>query len=371
MKRTAWLVSMGLVATLAGCGGGGGGTSSAPAVRSASMSVFVTDGFREDFSQVFITLFKVELSDGTQFRTVFEETKGKVINASALASVAQLLSRISVPEGSYTQARITLGDHITLVSAAGGGSTTAPIDDSVGVHSGGKVAMTIDTTTQVTAGGASKLVVDFDLAGFELVSGRVRPHVRGADDAQFQRDDKEAELRGTVANLSAQGFDLTLAGGQTTTVRVPASASIFSGKSGNAAVLANGQAVEVKGSVDPATLIVTADRIKVEEAGSDDHGGQTGGAGSQAEGTVASVDTAATSFVLTIKEVGGFQPTGGVITVVTTAATVFERHGHGHGHDDSSGDVGLSAVVAGAKVEVLGTFDSAAQTLTAQRVEVR
>ncbi|MCW3052953.1 MAG: hypothetical protein JWN14_2123 [Chthonomonadales bacterium] len=193
MKRAAWFVAMGLVATLAGCGGGG--SSSTPAVRSASVSVYVTDGFREDFSQVFLTLFKVELSDGTQFRTVFEDTGGKVINASALNSVAQLLARVSVPEGNYTQARITLGDHITLVSAAGGASTTAPIDDSVGVHSGGKVALSIATTTQVTAGGASKILIDFDLPGFELVSGKVRPHVRGGDDAQFQGSAKLADLK--------------------------------------------------------------------------------------------------------------------------------------------------------------------------------
>lgn len=368
--RAAWFIAMGLTATLAGCGGGGGGSSSAPAVRSASVGVYVTDGFREDFSQVFITLFKVELSDGTQFRTVFEDTGGKVINASALANVSQLLSRLSVPEGSYTQARITLGDHITLVSAPGGAGTTAPIDDSVGVHSNGQVALTIATTTQVTAGGASKLVIDFDLPGFELVSGKVRPHVRGGDDSQFQRSEKEAELKGTVSQLTAQGFDLLLTGGQTTSVRLSTSTSIFSSKAGAATALANGQRVEVKGSVDAATLIVTADSIKVEEAGQDDHGGQHTGAGAQAEGTVAGVNADTKSFTLTLKEVDGFQPTGGVVTVVTTAATVFERHGQGHGHDDSGG-IGLSAVSVGAKVEAFGTFDSATQTLTAQRVEVR
>ena len=368
MKKATWLVSMGLVATLAGCGGGGG-NSNAPAVRSASVGVYVTDGFREDFSQVFITLVKVELSDGRQFRTVFEDTAGKVINASALANVAQLLARVSVPEGNYTQARITLGDHITLVSAAGGASTTAPIDDSVGVHSGSQVALTIPTATQVTAGGASKLLIDFDLPGFELVSGRVKPHVRGGDDAQFQHASKEAELKGTVANLTAQGFDLVLPGGQKTAVQIAASTSIFTGKTGATVNLTNGQTVEVKGSVDPTTLIVTADRIKVEEAGGDDHGGEHTAAGTQAEGTVAGIDATAKSFALTLREVEGFQPTGGAVTVVTTTATVFERHGHSH--DDSSGSADFSIVTAGAQAEAFGTFDSTTQTLNAQRVEVR
>ncbi len=366
MNRTARFALVGLVVTLAGCGGGGGSSSPNPnpAVRSASVGVFVTDDFNEDFSQVFITLFKIEISDGTQFRTVFEDTAGKVINASALANVAQLLASASVPEGSYTQARITLGDHITLVPAAGGSGTTAPIDDSVGVHSGSQVAMTFNTTTQVAAGGASHLVVDFDLAAFELVSGRVRPHLHGADESHFQHEGKEAEMKGTVAHLSAQGFDLTGTGGQTTSVLVLPSTSIFSDKKGTTVALANGQAVEVKGSVDAVTQVVTADRIKVEEAGHDNHGDQP--AVATAEGTVGSVDTGAKSFTLTLKELNGFHPTGGVITVVTTAATVFERHGHGH--DDAGG---LSAVTAGAKVETVGTFDPATQTLTAQRVEVR
>ncbi len=368
MKRTAWFASIGLAVSLAGCGGGGATTSSSTPTRSASLGVYVTDGFREDFSQVFITLFKVEVSDGTQFRTVFEQASGKVINASALANVSQLLSRISVPEGNYTQARITLGDHITLVSAAGGASTTAPIDDSVGVHTGSQVALTINTTTQVTAGGASKIVVDFDLPGFELVSGRVRPHVRGADDTQFQHSEKEAELKGTVSSRTAQGFDLMLIGGQTTAVLTTASTSIFSSKTGAAATLANGQTIEVKGSVDSATLIVTADRIQVEEAGSEDHSGQQTRMGAQAEGTVVSINADAKSFLLTLKGAGGFQPTGGTVTIVTTSTTAFERHGHGH---DDPGSAGFGAVTAGAKVEAFGSFDSATQTLTAQRVEVR
>ena len=368
--RAIWFAAMGLAATLTGCGGGGGGSSAAPAVRSASMAVYVTDGFREDFSQVFITLFKVELSDGTQFRTVFEDTTGKVINASALANVSQLLARISVPEGNYTQARITMGDHITLVSTAGGAGTTAPIDDSVGVHSNGQVALTIATTTQVTPGGASKLIVDFDLPGFELAGGKVRPHVRGGDDSQFQRSEKKAELKGQVANLTPQGFDLRLTGGQTTSVRISASTSIFSSKAGTAATPTNGQTVEVKGSVDAATLIVTADNVKVEDAGTDDHGGQTTGSGVQAEGAVTSVNADKKSFTVTLKEVDGFQPTGGVVTVVTTTATVFERHGQGHGHDDG-GSASPSAITVGAQVEAFGTFDSATQTLTAKRVEVR
>ncbi|MCW3052954.1 MAG: hypothetical protein JWN14_2124 [Chthonomonadales bacterium] len=169
--------------------------------------------------------------------------------------------------------------------------------------------------------------------------------------------------------MTSKGFNLVLAGGQTTAVQIQTTTSIFGSKAGATATLANGQTVEVKGRVDPATLVVTADRIKVEDAGQDDNGGQTTGAGAQVEGTVAGVDAGAKSFTVTLREAEGFQPTGGAVTVVTTATTVFERHGHGH--DDGGGTVDLSAVTAGAKVEAFGTFDSATQTLTAQRVEVR
>jgi hypothetical protein len=359
----------GLLAVVAGCGGGG--SSQPTTTRSAPLGIYVTDSFRDDYSQVFVTLRKIEVSDGKQFRTVFEDAGGKSINASALANASTLVSRASVPEGHYTQVRVTLDDHINLVPAGGGAAINAPIDDSVGSHVGSQFTLIVDAPATVTTGTASKLILDIDLAAFELVGGRVHPHLRGGDDSKFQRDEKGAEVRGTVSNLTAQGFDLVLTGGSTVPVQITSATSVFSGKQGSAVALANGQQVEVKGSADPTTNTVTADRIKVEDgtaqSGSDNSGGngeQQTGDNAQSEGIVASANSGAASFTLTLQEVEHLQPTAGTITVLTNASTVFHRH-------KQDAPASFADITSGVQVESFGVFDAATQTLTAQRVEIR
>ena len=59
--------------------------------------------------------------------TVFEDTTGRTLDLASLASTAELLASVTVPTGTYTQARITFGDHITLVSNSGT-STSVAVD---------------------------------------------------------------------------------------------------------------------------------------------------------------------------------------------------------------------------------------------------
>lgn len=364
IKTKTWLLtgSLSLLVALTGCGGGGGGSTS---TNNASLGIYVTDSFRDDFQQVYITLYKIEVGDGAQFRTVFDDAAGKVVNASALANSALLLSSANVPEGTYTRVRVTFEDKLTLVSNGGTGTVT-PVDDSIGAHANGKVTLVYNTSAPAVRGSHSHLVIDIDLDAFELVSGRVRPHLRGADDNSFRLKAREAELRGVLSNLTAQGFDLTLPTGQVLSIRLSNTTSVFSGKQGSTASLANGLMVEVKGTQDATTDAILADRVKIEDA--NDDGGHHGGGqigGVEAEGSVASVDTTAQSFVVTLREAEGFQPTGGTVTVKVTTSTFFEIHG-------SKGQpASLANVTAGSRVEATGTFDATTQTLTAQRVEIR
>src|ERR1051326_7656700 len=110
---------------VAGCGGGGGistlsDSSQTTGGSRAALDVYVTDGFSDAYKQVLATLYKIELTtDGTTYQTVFSDTAGRTLDLASLASTAELLASVTVPTGTYTQARITFGDHLTLVSKSG------------------------------------------------------------------------------------------------------------------------------------------------------------------------------------------------------------------------------------------------------------
>lgn len=356
-----WAVCVALAAVLtaAGCGGGGGGTAGGR----GTLRVFVTDGFREDFSQVWVTLHKIEVGDDRGFHTVFDDSTGKTINVAALSSSSQMVGSAGVPAGTFTQARVTIEDHMKLVHSGGGGTDDTQVDDSTTPTAGGLSAVTLPISQSVGSGQSGSLVIDFDLANFEIRGGKVRPHLRHADDGQFQLRDKRAELTGTVSNFVAgTGFDLTLANSSSVHVILTANTAIFTRSNGAAGALSSGIPVEVKGAFDTSTQTVTADSVKIEDhINGDDHGQHVEGA--NAEGTVASVDATAKSFVLTLEEAEHFTPPAGTITVVTTSSTIFARR---HG-----GAATFADVVGGVKLEATGTFDAAANTLTAVRVELR
>ena len=70
-----------VLASLAGCGGGGTGSAVSALGGRASLDVFVTDGFSDQYKQVLATLFKIELTtDGTTYQTVFEDTAGRTLD---------------------------------------------------------------------------------------------------------------------------------------------------------------------------------------------------------------------------------------------------------------------------------------------------
>ena len=361
--------------TLSGCGGGVGGNSSsslggsatsgtAPGTGSggtstpnaqAALNVFVTDAFSDHYKQVLVTLYKIELTtDGTNYQTVFSDTGGQTINLSSLASTKELLASLNVPAGTYTQARVTFGDHFTLVGGDGT-STSVAVDPKVGTQANGQVALTVATPTKAQAGQTSALVVDFKLAGFQLVGGVLRPTVGAGPGGGpgGPGGNCSAHLDGTVANLVAgTSFDLSGHDGNTLHVLLTSTTTVVSGQTGSAVTLANGQSVRVEGAFDPKSQTVTATSVVLDD-----------GAPAQrqrAEGTVASLNGTAGSFVLTVQRADGFQPTGGTITVQTSSATLFGKSKHQPGT--------LADVAAGASVDAQGTFDARTQTLTARAV---
>lgn len=357
LKRlSAVLLAVMALAFMAGCGSGGSGTSLIPVTKSAPINVFVTDGFSDQYKQVLATIFKIELTtDGTTFSTVFADTAGRTLDLASLAATTELLASVTAPVGTYTQARITFGDHITLVDKSGI-STSVAVDSSVGTAANGQVAITVSTPARVLENQANAVTVDFKLAEFQLIGGKIHPSISCDEGIKDHPGGKHtAHIDGTVSNLNGTtSFTLTGEHSRTTTINLTATTAITSGQTGAVVTLANGQNVIVVGAFDTATSSITATSVTVNDFTTADH--------TEANGTVASVDAAAKTFVLTVQRAEHIMPTGGTIIVATDTNTRFNKGGH------SSGT--LADIVAGAEVEVEGTFNTTTQTLTAKSVSL-
>jgi hypothetical protein len=340
---------------MVGCGGGSGGSGSNVASSSgrAALDVYVTDSFSDQYKQVLVTLYKIELTtDGTNYQTVFTDTAGRTLDLTSLASTAELLASVDVPTGSYTQARITFGDHITLVSNSGVSTSTA-VDTSIGTDTNGQIAVTVATPARVESSQTNAVYVDFRLAEFQLVGTVLKPSIACGDGSGQQGKQHTVHLEGTVSGLNGTtGFTLQGPNGRTISVVLTGTTTIISGQTGSAITLANGLDVIVEGTYDPATSTITATAVTLNDYTTINH--------ALVRGTVASVDTAAKSFVLTVQSAEGIRPTGGTITVLTDANTFFVK---GLRQRDS-----LADVAAGGTVDVGGSFDTTSQTLTAKFV---
>ena len=350
------LVTALALAAVAGCGSGGGGTAGSAGTSRAPLDVYVTDGFSDQYKQVLATLYKVELTtDGTAYQSVFEDAAGRTLDLSSLANTTELLASITIPEGTYTNARITFGDHVTLVTPAGVSTSTA-VDSSVGTASNGQVAITVSTPVRVQANQANAVTVDFKLAEFQLVGGSLRPSIScGSGHGPHPGGPHTGHLRGAVASFDgASSFVLQGEHGRTTAVALTSATTITSGQTGNAVTLANGQNVIVEGTYDTATSTLTATSVTLNDYATVNH--------ARARGTVASVDTATGTFVLTVQRADGITPTGGTIVVATSGSTRIMKDRHQQG--------ALTDLTVGAQVEVDGTFDTTSQTLTARGIGI-
>lgn len=342
---------------LAGCGGAtgsGAGSSLTNTTGRAALDVYVTDAFSDQYKQVLATLYKIELTaDGTNYITVFSSNTGQTLDLASLASTSALLASVTVPTGTYTQARITFGDHFTLVSNSGT-STSVAVASTIGTQANGQVAIVVNTPTKVQANQTNTVFIDFKLAEFQITGNTLAPSIGcGAGTPGQMGRQRMGHLTGTVANLNGTtSFTLQETNGRTVTVALTSTTTITSGQTGTTTPLANGQSVIVEGSYDPTTSTVTATSVTLNDYTTINH--------AEARGTVASVDATGLTFVLTVQRAEGISPTGGTITVVTNANTQFGKGRYQQG--------AFTDVAVGSTVAVNGVFNTTTQTLTANFV---
>jgi hypothetical protein len=398
------LCALGAVAALAGCGSGGGGGSTSgggttPLVK--GVGLYATDAFNDDYSQVWITLYKIELStDGTTFTTVYDQPAGVSIDAASLASKATLLATVNIPAGDYTTVRVTTGDHITLVPVGGGASVSAPVDPTKATVSGGQAVVTVSIPKHIASAASNNIVIDFNLAAFKLVGGKVQCSIGDGDTATFPTKAHEAEVRGTISNLVAgTGFTLTLDNGNTVNVTLTSATIILSpvvsATATTAPTLANGQKVVVIGSVDTTTHVIAADRIRIVPAqdGGDGSGSTGGGSGTPPPppsdfghgddgtpgspppppggtttvhtaaviGKVTAVDTTALTITVKVTDAEGFQPQATTATIQTSSKTRFVKE---------KTVITLSDVTVGSNVIAVGTVDATTGQFNAAEVHL-
>ncbi|MBI5706432.1 MAG: DUF4382 domain-containing protein [Armatimonadetes bacterium] len=349
-------------ALIAGCGGGGIGGG-------GTVGVFIGDDFGGDYNQVWMTLYRVEASaDGTDYQTVFDSTSGTPMNLCTLSNTAQFMGAMSMASGQYTKARVTIGDQFHLVTKVGNVPSDVPVDPTGGTAFGGKFTFTMNMPLSVGMGQMANMAIDFDLAGFQMMGGKVRMSVLPMDSGRFGMMQRRGDLEGTVANLvPGVSFDLTMGGGMMmgpmrgVRVLLDASTEIF-GENGAGATLANGQRVEVQGAMDPAAMTLTANIVRIETA----QGGQYDHAGAQ--GSVDAIDAGALRFTMTPAWTEHFQPGGTSLTVQTDANTVFRTGGMGGGM--MGGNAAFADLAQGAFVMVSGVYDPGTGVLTARRVMI-
>jgi hypothetical protein len=365
MNKLSRLLIPALAITLVGCGSGGGGSSSG---GNAQVGVFVTDSFREDYSHVWTTIYKIELVNGlSQSTTVFDDSAGRTIDVKTLRdSTGQrfsFLSNTTIPAGTYTGARVTVAPSLTLIGAASTMGTSLPLADSVPRDNLGHAQISLTFPTAKVINGANDVVIDFDLANFSIALGKIVPSLKDGQSGGLNDPARheEGEYEGTVSALSgtSPNFTFTLTrGNQTTTVATDSSTVVFNAGASPNPTLANGKRVHIRGKFNATNDRLLAASIKIQANGDVDR--------PEAKGTPSAIDATNGTFKVTLTRASDFMPSQTTINVTTNVNTVFRGV---TGVILSSTDF-FTRLANSTTVEVEGSYNVTTNTITATLVKL-
>jgi hypothetical protein len=294
MKVSLWTPALAVasvltIGILAGCGGG------STSATTRGVDIYVTDQFADQYSHVWVTLQSIAIGDGKTFTDVYSATTGKTIDIVSLKDTAELLSSIQLNDESYTHIRVTYADTVTLVDASGT-STMLQVAPSPSTTVGGGLAIhTSATRVPFKASTNRQLVVDFNLASFEVSGGKLRVGIVPEPPIGFNGKFKRFANHGQVSNLTETSFVMTGGDnrppvqiqpyplppppkpGMRSSINVSFDANtVILGPDGPDAALANGQKVVVRGSYDDASKTLTATEINIVPMGGANPGGNHG-----------------------------------------------------------------------------------------------
>lgn len=339
MEKLRFFGLMAVTLLLAACGGGGGGMSSTSG--NPALSIFVTDDLSTEYAKVWVTVQRVAVNDAAGNEVVlYEDAQGAVFNLSELDGVAALLDTASLAPGSYSDFSITLADEVTLVDKTNT-AITAHLNGN-----GQPQTLVVSGSVTVSPGTPATAVLDFDLKRFtyDPGTGQVKPViVLGNSGVLDSLDRVYGEVQGRVAGVTdAASFELQR-GGEVITVTLQPTATVIvkdTDRIGrDTSVLVSGQAVEVYGDYDPATLTLSAVRV---EADADASGTGSGTDLAKVEGWVQAFDGA--NLVIDVRE-ADFMPAAATLEITNVANAVFTKGS-------------LASLADGQWVEIKGLWES-------------
>jgi len=384
MKVSLWTPALAVASVLtlgilAGCGGG------STSATTRGVDIYVTDQFADQYSHVWVTLQSIAIGDGKTFTDVYSATTGKTIDIVSLKDTAELLSSIQLNDESYTHIRVTYADTVTLVDASGT-STMLQVAPSPSTTVGGGLAIhTSATRVPFKASTNRQLVVDFNLASFEVSGGKLKVGIVPEPPIGFNGKFKRFANHGQVSNLTETSFVMTGGDnrppvqiqpyplppppkpGMRSSINVSFDANtVILGPDGPDAALANGQKVVVRGSYDDASKTLTATEINIVPMGGANPGGNhgihpgddTAIAGDHVGGIVMDIDEA--TGIVTIKPREANHATSGNLVKIHVSGTDKVLLGQG-GRPKPGTLSGISigdAVSAKGVLSADGTFDA-------------
>jgi hypothetical protein len=365
------MISIVTLTTLTGCGGGSGsgnnngGGNPPPNGTRAKVSLLATDSFREDFDHVWATILKVELIPVTgDAISLFDDPVGRQLDLKTLRDATggrfAFLGDKVVAAGNYTGLRVTLGPNAQMFEHAKAIGNPIPLDSTV---------VTLNFATPKPLGTtADQLIVDFDLANFKLVGGKVTVALKEgtkaglADPSRHEDDDYKGTVSGLSGTAPTQTFTLNRGLGQTVNVATTAATAIF----GDAGALADGKVVEITGIYDAATNNLVASKIETEDGskGSTESGGVRT---PKVRGGVTLIDATAGTFTISHTHAKGCMPSSVTVKIKTSASTTYRSLG---GRVKTAAEF-FVLLTATPLAEAQGTFDPATNTLTATSVKIK
>lgn len=299
-----------------------GGSSSTPTTNgtgnsnAGKVAVVVTDNLTTDYSEVWVTLFSIEASDGANSITLYDNPAGEVINLAELNGVGSLLSVMDIPAGTYTSFEIKLDRNVSLVTNTG----VTEVHQIASSGDSATVSFEITGELVVADGAITTFTVDFDLSQFTLnESGQIIPVMKQVKDMTDKVKQTQTKIHGEVVSLTDTGFVLLTKDGAEVTVAIDDYTILLLEDGLTLSELMPGMKVKVFGSVDTETLVINATKVVIDSPDSDSDASTV-----ELEGTITAVDTAAGTITVDVKH-AEFMPESNTVTISISETTHFCR----------------------------------------------
>ena len=189
----------GLTLALAACGGGSGSTNFSPGPTAQNVPLVISDASSDDWAVIGVKVLSIALQPqggGSAVTVWTAPSPAPYVNLEQLDQLGEILGNVSVPEGTYTGAVLTIaanpGDILLTVAAdpgsgfpLAGGTTIASdliqIQGKQGTSGSFTVPIkvTFDTPLTVTAAQSNALDLEFDLSHPAFIVGHTPPVAAG------------------------------------------------------------------------------------------------------------------------------------------------------------------------------------------------